>query len=231
MATDQSFFRLAVSRRKIKPEKSRSIEKRLLVTILDVSITIIDCQMKSKNISPLQLFESWHVTDIIVGIPMPTLNLFLQRCEVFGITARVSGQRKKSSRRFDAEDVIGIGLAWMLSKSGLRAEVIRQILCDITQSEVAIASEAAIELFQSGHSHLVVLRGMPVTGETVDEAEVADLTTEVCYLEDLPELLTRNVGKSALVFPIEDLFDRIEIGMDVVEQVLARRNGPTKAPR
>jgi hypothetical protein len=173
--------------------------------------------------SSSQLFESWHVTNLIVGIPKPQLNLLLQR-KLFGIRVLVSGRRgSKSSRRFDTEEVFGIGLAWMLSKSGLRAEVVRQVLCDITESQVAVARDAAQVLYQTGYGYLVVLREMPVPGETGDEAEIANLTTEVSHLGDLPELLTNNSGRSALVFPIGHLFDRIELGIDVVQQVLERR--------
>lgn len=181
--------------------------------------------MTDKKRIPAQLIESWHVTDVIVGIPMPYLNQFLQR-EAFGITARVSGRRgKKSSRRFDAEEVFGIGLAWMLSKTGLRAEVVRQIFCDLTDSKVGIARDAAQVLLQTGCPYLLVLREMPVAGETADEAEMADLTTEASYLGEIPGLLARNIGKSALVFPIGALFDRIELGIDVVQQVLERHGG------
>src|SRR4029077_8519431 len=108
---------------------------------MDANIQIIACQMKSQQEATRQLFESWHVTDIIVGIPMTDLNLLVQR-ELFGISALVSGRKgTKSSRRFDTEQVLGIGLAWMLSKSGLRAEVIRQVLSDITAGHIGTASE------------------------------------------------------------------------------------------
>jgi len=178
----------------------------------------------AKNINP-QLFEFWHVTDMIVGIPKPQLNLLLQR-KLFGITALVSGRRgSKSSRRFDTGQVLGIGLAWMLSKSGLRAEVIRQVLCNITESNVAVASQAALELVQTGYPYLVVLRDMPIPGETKDEAEIAELTTEVSFPEGLPDLLSRNFGKSALVCPMKNVFDRIDLGIEIVERLQKRQGG------
>jgi len=82
---------------------------------------------------------------------------------------------------------------------------------------VAVASQAALELVQTDYPYLVVLRDMPIPGETEDEAEIAELTTEVSFLEGLPELMSKNFGKSALVFPIKNVFDRIELGIDLVE--------------
>lgn len=177
--------------------------------------TIVDVKMHSEKYRLTQLFETWHVTRILVGIPQTYLNLFLQR-KLYGITARVFGRRgDKSSRRFDAEQVFGIGLAWMLSKSGLRAEVIRQIFCEIAGTEIASAREAAGVLCNAGLRYLVVLRSVPIPGE--DCAETACLEIELTdWQDDVTQILSKNTDASAFVFNVREVFDRIEAGIKLI---------------
>lgn len=172
--------------------------------------------MKYEKTEPGQLFETWHVTRVLVGIPQTYLNLFLQR-KLYGINARVFGRRgDKSSRRFDAEQVFGIGLAWMLSKSGLRAEVIRQIFCEITGTETASAREAAGVLFNAGLRYLVVLRPVPIPGGE-DDAETAGLEIELTdWPDEVTQILSKNSDASAFVFNVGEVFDHIEAGIKLI---------------
>ena len=182
-------------------------------------ITIIDVNMKIKQIYSPQLFETWHVTRVLVGIPQIHLNLFLQR-ELYGITARASGRRgDKSSRRFDEEEVFGIALAWALSKSGLRAEAVRQVLSDLTETKVASARDAAGVLLNAGQRYLVVLRELPVPGNEESAPRTAVLKVEVAdWLEDVVQTLSKNPGASAFVLPVGEMFDRIETGIALIRQ-------------
>ena len=161
-----------------------------------------------------QLFESWHVTGVLVGIPPAYLNMFLQR-KLYGITALVSGQRgDKNSRRFDDLAVFGIALAWMLFKSGLRTEPIRRILADIADTKDASAEEAARMLFGAGMRYLVVIRELTNSGDETG----ADFKIKVTdWLEELPEILAENPTTSVLVLPVGEMFDGIETRMRVIQ--------------
>jgi hypothetical protein len=164
-------------------------------------------------VNAMQLFESWHVTDVLVGIPPTYLNMFLQR-KLYGITASVSGRRgDKNSRRFDDVAVFGIALAWMLFKSGLRTEPIRRILADIADTKDASAEEAARMLLGAGMRYLVVIREL-----TNSDDETVDLKIKVTdWLEELPEILAENPTTSVLVLPVGEIFDGIEKRMAVIQ--------------
>lgn len=178
------------------------------------NITINYCQMKIPSTVASEVFETWHVTEILVGIPQTYLNMFLQR-RLYGITAGVVGRRgEKNSRRFDDAEVFGIALAWLLFKSGLRTRPIIQILCDITGTKDANAREAAQVLLEARLRYLVVIRELM---NPVNEAE-GELRVQVTdWVEDVTEILANNTTASALVLPVGDIFDGIEHRMNVIQ--------------
>lgn len=171
--------------------------------------------MTSNACYTVQIFETWQVTDILVGIPPKYLNMFLQR-KLYGITARISGRRgEKNSRRFDTAEVFGIGLAWMLFQSGLRTEPIRKILCEIAETKVANAREAAQVLGQAQLRYLAIFRDLNQEGNTGDSVSVGGAQ----WLEELKETLRDDALTSALVLPVGAVFDGIGQRMDVLQGV------------
>jgi hypothetical protein len=158
-------------------------------------------------------FESWHVTDVLVGIPPAYLNMFVQR-GLYGIKARVSGRRgDKNSRRFDEASVFGIALAWMLFESGLRTEPIRRVLIDIAETSEADAKAAAQVLGAAGLRYLVIVR------ELADQAGEAETELKVIGTDstkELTDILIASPTASVLVVPVREKFDAIERRMALI---------------
>jgi hypothetical protein len=168
-----------------------------------------------------ELFESWHVTEWLVGIPPTYLNMFLQR-KLYGITASISGRRgDKSSRRFDEATVFGIALVWMLFTSGLRTESIRRVLNDITEATDADAVAAADFLLQAQVHYLVVIRELGIHG---DEPGADFKTAGTSYEEDIAKFVSDNPKASVLTVPIGEKFGAIEQRMSVIKE--AKTNVP-----
>ena len=167
--------------------------------------------------NPPNLFESWHVTDVIVGIPALYLNMFLKR-KLYGITASVSGRRgTKSSRRFDEDSVFGIALVWMLFESGLRTEPIRRILNEIAENTRADAIEAAQVLLSAQVSYLVIIR------ELRNQGHEALKVTSAEWKEEIAEFVADNPAASVQVFPVGQMFAEIEGRMEVAQLLQEKR--------
>jgi hypothetical protein len=165
-----------------------------------------------------QLFESWHVTEWLVGIPPMYLNMFLQR-KLYGITASVSGRRgDKNSRRFDEATVFGIALVWMLFSSGLRTESIRRILNDIAQTIEADAVAAAQVILQAQVHYLVIIRELGIHG---DEPATELKTVGTSFKEDIAKFVVDNPKASVLTVPVGEKFAAIEQRMSVIKEAKA----------
>jgi hypothetical protein len=161
-----------------------------------------------------QLFESWHVTRFLVGIPPTYLNMLLQR-KLYGITASVSGRRgDKNSRRFDEETVLGIALVWMLFRCGLRTDPVRRILNDIAETKHADASTAAIILLQADLRYLVITRDLrdPGGGDDLDLK-----VTATDWQEDVADIVAKNPTESVLVLPVREIFASVHRGMALIQ--------------
>ena len=161
-----------------------------------------------------ELFESWHVTRVLVGIPPAYLNMLVQR-KLYGIAPSVSGRRgDKNSRRFDDATVLGIALVWMLFRCGLRTDPVRRILNDIAETMHADASATAIILLQSDLRYLVITRDLrhPGAGDDLDlKVTVTD------WQEDVADIVAENPTESVLVLSVREMFASVDRGMSMIQ--------------
>jgi hypothetical protein len=154
----------------------------------------------------IKVFESWDITDLLVGITPIYLNSFLHR-ELYGITATVSDEGGETKLRlFNEADVFGIALAWMLFESGLRTQAIRGILNKLAGTKRANAKKAAHVLLRSEADYIVVVR------EARKPKSSKDPETQVIPADDneVGHIMEAHPTANILIVPIGAKFADIE---------------------
>jgi len=159
-------------------------------------------------------FESGEVVGM-VGIRPFYLNKFIER-GLYGIRPSLRpGEARKRRRRFSREDCLAIGLVWSLFESGLRSEVIKRVLRDISGSKAADANAASKLLLQRNPQHLVVVRQRRTAGEA------ASSPTQAVKLLDgtaVSQLVRGNTTQSVSIIPVASLFQYLREAMDAAQQ-------------
>jgi|HubBroStandDraft_4_1064222.scaffolds.fasta_scaffold11348_3 hypothetical protein len=147
-------------------------------------------------------FESSDVVEV-VGIRPIYLNKFVER-RLYGIEPSFrSGEGRGSRRWFSLDDVLGIALVWWLFESGLRTEVIKRVLREVSKSSKDDANLTAKSLMKSGAECLVITRDLRQAGNkqqrTPQVAQGADFL-------DAQEQLSEIGDESIYVLPVRSLF-------------------------
>jgi hypothetical protein len=147
-------------------------------------------------------FESSDVVEV-VGIRPIYLNKFVER-RLYGIEPSVrSGEGRGSRRWFSLDDVFGIALVWWLFEAGLRTEVIKRVLREVSKSSKDDANLAAKSLMKSGVDCLTVTRDLRLAGNkqqrTPQDVQGVDFS-------DAQEKLSELGNQSIYVLPVRSLF-------------------------
>ncbi len=146
-------------------------------------------------------FETSEVIEL-VGIRPNYLNKFVER-NLYGVVpSDRTGEGRGSRRRFTLEDVFGIALVWWLFEAGLRSEVIKRVLRDISGSKKANANLAATKLRQHRADLLIVKR------ETRSHKEKQKWPQETVVMlahGEIAKMVAKGGRHSHLILPIGEL--------------------------
>jgi hypothetical protein len=159
-------------------------------------------------------FESGEVVEL-VGIRPFYLNKFIER-SLYGIRPSLrAGEARKRRRRFSTEDCFAIGLVWSLFESGLRSEVIKRVLRDISGSKAADANAAAKVLHQRKPQNLLIVRQRRTAGEARSSPAQTVKLLDGAAVSHLVRGIT---AQSACIIPVATLFQNLQEAMNAAQK-------------
>jgi hypothetical protein len=158
------------------------------------------------------IYESGEVTEL-VGIHAIYLTKFVER-GLYGIEPSVRpGERWKRRRLFSGEDVQGVALVWWLFESGLRSQVIRNVLNKICGGRLRSKANNAAKKLIHEDTWMLTIKRRPRTAQEKDETD----SLKVCLLDETQALNTvKNTNAaSVLVLPVGPLFSNLKTAMEM----------------
>lgn len=169
------------------------------------------------SIQPKLEIDAADICERLVGITPVYLQNFLQRGS-YRLRSSVSPGKVRSQRRlFSPEDVYGITLVWELFESGLRAELIEQILNEIAGTKKANANKAAAKLLDNKTAYLLLFRRSRRPSKSVAKAPIQRV--EPHTVESFARFLNRWSHEGGQVIAVGEKFadvrKRLEILFDV----------------
>jgi hypothetical protein len=157
-------------------------------------------------------FSSADVTQL-VGITPINLNALVHR-QLYGIAASISARHGEIKVRiFSEEDVLGVALVWVLVESGLRTQSIRDVLCQLVETDNAKAAAELLALDEVDYLGIVREPSNPKRKTT------PKLQVRPTLKENLNELVTECVAKyptaSILLVPVGQKFADVKQKIDL----------------